>query len=227
LLPAGIEDMPMKLDRKWLLLPPAAALLICLGPLTMASGKNGAQKNVEQKNGAATAALRTAQDARADKSTDKSADKGIGQLAPRTPDLWQLGSTLIGVLLLGVAGVFLVRRARAGRPKTTGGGACVLRQTLRLGAKQALHVVEFDDQLLLLGQGDHGFAVLHHVHSPERALDEAALAARSVADPDDGAVPKDLLIPRPQRPAPALPQAPRRSGALADFRTLLHKAGKA
>ncbi|HLQ36743.1 MAG TPA: flagellar biosynthetic protein FliO [Planctomycetota bacterium] len=212
----------MKLDRKWLLLPPAAALLICLGPLTMASGRNGNP----QKNAPATAAARTAQDAR----TDKGTDKGNGQLAPRTPDLWQLGSTLIGVLLLGAAGVFLVRRARGGRPKTTGSGACALRQTLRLGAKQALHVVEFDDQLLLLGHGDHGFAVLHHVRSPERALDEATLAARSVADGDDGAVPKDLLIPRParpQRPPVTPPSPPRRSGVLNDFRTLLHKAGKA
>jgi len=66
--------------------------------------------------------------------------------------------------------------------------------------------------------------------------DEAEVLARAVAAAnaaeEDGAVPKNLVIPRPpggpvRRPTAAPAPAPTKTGPLEDFRTLLQKAGRA
>ena len=73
---------------------------------------------------------------------------------------------------------------------------------------------------------------------PEVATDEETVLKRQaeVVD-DDGAVPRNLLIPRPDNPQPRTPTAPTTAPAatpskadaaiakLNDFRTLLEKAG--
>ncbi len=221
----------MSIRNKWLLLPPAAALLLFLGPL-----------RVDPAAPATAAPAITATPA-----------ETPGIAVPRTPDLWQFGSTLIGVILLGAAGIFVYARSRTGA-RTGGPKVVAVRQALRLSPKHHLFAVEYDERLLLLGASDGRITLLHDGRLPERAADEALVAARVdevLADDDeDGAVPKDLVIPRPERPAAARRPTPPRSvveAALAaamqnlskgeagdgaartgldSFRSLLQKAGR-
>ena len=95
---------------------------------------------------------------------------------------------------------------------------------------------------MLVGESDRGLTLIDGGRLPERAADEAEVLGRPagrtldvVADDadDDGAVPKNLVIPRPEkapaRRAPTPPNAKAEGGAqpsLADFRNLLQKAGR-
>ena len=219
----------MKWNPRWLLLPPVAALLIVLGPMAMQSG--GTTTKTPTTN---------AQPAKTEGTGTPEPGNRV-PTPPRTPDLWQVVSTLLGLLVLGGVGIFTVRRLRQG-PRAGTAAILHLRQSLRLGARQAVHVVEFDDRLLLLGEGERGLQLLHSGRLPEPAADDAEVAARSVGatiDTDDeGATPRDLVIPRPvTAPAGRQPSPPTiargaraaasRTGALSDFRALLQKAGKA
>lgn len=221
----------MTTNRKWLLLPPAVALLLVLGPLSM-RGEPAAAARV----GATPVATPTPTTAN---PTPAEPERSTPAL-PRTPDGWQLASTLVGVLLLGAVGLMVARRLQKG-PSSTGSGAIALRQTLRLSPKQSVHALEFDGRLLLVGEGERGLVLLHANTPPSAVDDEATVAATSAqlraalaaAADDDGAVPKNLVLPRPTRqpvgPAPSpravpAPTAPR--GPLHDFRALLAKAGR-
>jgi flagellar biogenesis protein FliO len=195
----------MRIRNKWLLLPPAAALLLFLGPLRPETPKTGATSP---------------------------ADTAAPITAPRVPDLWQVGSTLLGVLLLGGGGVWLFARMRRG-PRGSGAQVFTVRQSHRLSAKQQLLAVEFDEQILLIGDQDGRLSVLGQGRLPERVTDEAQLRARAdeTEEADEGAVPKNLVLPRPSAP-PARPMAPQRAESarapgLNNFRSLLQKAGKA
>jgi hypothetical protein len=96
---------------------------------------------------------------------------------------------------------------------------------------------------VLVGETERGLALIDGGKLPDRAADEAAVQARAAAiaaaddDDDGGAVPKDLIIPRPERPLPTRPlrapatkpaaaNAAASAPALADFRNLLQKAGR-
>ncbi|MBK8099282.1 MAG: flagellar biosynthetic protein FliO [Planctomycetes bacterium] len=221
----------MKWNPRWLLLPPVAALLIVLGPMAMQSG--GTTPTTPAAN---TQPVRTT-------TEGPGTQQPVNRVPtpPRMPDLWQVVSTLLGLLVLGGVGILTVRRLRQG-PRAGTAAILHLRQSLRLGARQAVHVVEFDDRLLLLGEGERGLQLLHSGRLPEPAADEAEVAARNVGatiDTDDeGATPRDLVIPRPVTPPagrqPSPPTITRgaraaatRTGALSDFRALLQKAGKA
>lgn len=205
---------PLKSTPKWLLLPPAVAVLLILGPLSMQGG--GA-------NDPATPPATAAQPApeRAGRSVPT---------APRTPDLWQMSSALVGVLLLGAAGLFALKRLRGGSGAGGGAALVTVRQTIRLSGRQALHAIEFDDRILLVGEHDRGVVLLDRGRLPDIAADEAAIVTRHApAADDDGAVPKDLVIPRPPapRPNPGPAAAPAGGAArLGDFRSLLQKAGR-
>ncbi|HEX5053663.1 MAG TPA: hypothetical protein VFZ65_17925 [Planctomycetota bacterium] len=216
----------MKPTLKWLLLPPIAALLLVLGPLSMQGG--GPSSTKAQRTEAATPAA--------------PADEGVrpGRAAPpvpRVPDLWQITSALVGVLLLGAVGVMMLRRLRGPAPGRRTTTLVTLRQTLRLSARQAVHALEFDDRILLVGQHERGLVLLESGRLPDRVCDEAELRNRhtnAAAEPDadDGAVPKDLIIPRPataparRLPTPPAVQAARSPTGLNDFRSLLQKAGR-
>ena len=211
-------------NRKWLLLPPAAALLIVLGPLSMPGAK---------KAPAAEPAPAATAQAPAAAATDRPAALPV----PRTPDLWQVGSTSVGLVLLGGAALMAITRRQKG-PGGTHQDTVQLRQTLRLGQHKAVHAIEFDGRVLLVGASERGLQLLHAGGPSQDALaDEATIAARSgqaaVDEDDDGAVPKDLVIPRPTQPARRLPSppvapaaAPKRNELLNDFRALLQKAGR-
>lgn len=221
--------MAMPKNRKWLFLPPAVALLIVLGPLSMRS------EPVKPTEPAPALVAPT--------SSPAAETKPSALPMPRTPDLWQVGSTLLGVLLLGGATLMVLRRMRQA-PATGNTGTVTLRQTLRLSPRQTLHAVEFDGRVLLLGASDRGLQLLHAGgQSGDAIADELAVAASTrhlaLDDDDDGAVPKNLVIPRPQQkstrlPTPPVSPVPTPTAASAsparslmnDFRALLAKAGR-
>lgn len=224
----------MKLSKKtmpkWLLVPPVVALLLVLGPLSM----QGQLANASESPRPESPATQTP----GDPSTElgKRTVRPTPAL-PRTPDLWQMSSALVGVLLLGIGGIVMLRKLRGGATPVRGAAPLMtLRQTMRLSAKQAVHAIEFDDRVLLVGESERGLALLESGRLPDRMNDEAEVLARAVAAAnaaeEDGAVPKNLVIPRPpggpvRRPTAAPAPAPTKTGPLEDFRTLLQKAGRA
>jgi flagellar biogenesis protein FliO len=215
----------MKSMPKWFLLPPAAALLLVFGPLSMQSGAATPPEPVvttagDEKGGAS---LRE----RASRSTFAN---------PKTPDFWQIGSTLIAVLVLGVGGVAVLRRLRNGPAAPRGANLMTLRQTLRLSGQRAVHAIEFDDRILLVGENERGLQSIDSGKATGPAADEAEVLLRSAPHAEaeaeeEGATPRNLLIPRPERPPTKLPTPPidpqpRTPSSLGDFRTLLQKAGR-
>jgi flagellar biogenesis protein FliO len=231
----------MKSMPKWFLIPPAVAALLILGTLSMQPGGKAVDKAVDKGIDKADTSAKS--DARAERSeaaptaAPAAAPAARAQpTLPRAPDLAQVIPALVGVLLLGVGGVWLLRRLRHG-PRAGGTASLLaLRQTLRLSARQAVHAIEFDDRILLIGASERGLALLDSGRLPERAADEHDVLARATDD-DDGAVPKNLVIPRPAgAPARRLPTPPatatarepaRAAPGLADFRNLLQKVGRA
>jgi len=239
----------MKSTSKWFLIPPALAAMLILGTVSMQGGTPKPAAGKPGQAAAAQAAIEspvltrapvvTAPAAATDLAGGLSA-KRADPVLPRAPDLWQMASALTGVLLLGCGGVLVLRRLRRGARSGGSSSLMTLRQTLRLSAKQAIHAIEFDDRILLVGEHERGLALLDTGKLPERAADEAEVVARGAAakvdaivgDDDDGAVPKDLVIPRPvnpparRLPAPAAAPVKRANPGLADFRNLLQKAAR-
>lgn len=239
----------MSQNRKWLLLPPAAALLLVLGPLSMqptakADAPSDPQPVVEAPGTvepkALTGLLPQAQPEPVAKSAvDQTAKRPS---LPTTPDPWQVVSTLVGLLLLGGTGLFLLRRIRQG-PRGTSTGVVVLRQSVRLSPKHSLHAIEFEGRLLLVGESERGVLLVQSGEAVHASADEATIAARSnteaqtaapaaSVDDSDGAVPKNLVIPRPNniaQPSRTRSQQPHTGSPESDpsifhdFRSLLAK----
>lgn len=225
----------MKSMPKWLLIPPAVALLVVLGPLSMQSGAT--------TRATTPAASVQPPAAEAEPTVPTTRPNRLTITPPRSPDLMQMGSALVGVLLLGAVAIMVMRKLRGGATPTRGSQLASLRQTLRLSARQAVHAIEFDDRILLIGEHERGLVLLDSGKLPERLADEAevlarhpaaAAAAAAEAAEDEGATPRNLLIPRPAVPPPAriptppaMPAAKRAMPGLNDFRNLLQKAGRA
>ena len=132
----------MQARYKWLLLPPAIALILFMGPLRnigLPSTEGLAQE------------IQTAGDPQTTEEPGTMQDpQGVGQGIVPMPDAWQVASTLLGILLLGGIGIMLLARLRRGRsPKS--GDLMTLCQSLRLSQRHSLHAVQFDHNLLLLG----------------------------------------------------------------------------
>ncbi len=124
------------------------------------------------------------------------------------------------VLLLAVGGLLVVRRLQAGRP-AAGGREIRIKETRRLAAKRALHLVRAGERLLLIGESEVGLQTLADLTPPpppvpSAALEDAARDREDGGEEEEGAVPRDLVIPQ-RKPAGA------RAKALHDFRTLLSK----
>jgi len=232
----------MKPIPKWLAIPPAVALLLILGPMTMQGAGSTSSGSPALRAGVPATAAPDESRPRAKKSRNRSSLAKPADTVPAlppTPGFWQISSTLIGVLLLGGLGLYGLRRLRGGAVPTRGTKLVTLRQTLRLTQRQALHAIEFNDRILLIGETERGLALIESSVAPEQASDEAEAVARAAAIldaaivDDDGAVPKNLLIPRPDNPQHQLPQQPvmpkpaARAPSLSDFRSLLQKAGRA
>jgi flagellar biogenesis protein FliO len=232
----------MKPIPRWLFVPPAVALLLILGPMTMqGSGLASPDRSAQQGNSQKGSSLKpAASDGRRAGigATGEDAPASTTPTLPATPGLWQIGSALLGVLLLGGIGIYGLRRLRGGATPTRGSRLMTLRQTLRLTQRGSVHAIEFDDRILLIGESERGLTLIETGSSADKAEDEAAIAARAAAlldaatVDDEGAVPKNLLIPRPDRPGRATPRQPvlpkpTTTPSLNDFRALLQKAGRA
>jgi flagellar biogenesis protein FliO len=191
---------------KWLLLPPAIAGLLFLGPF---------RDELRARD------VDTATPARSAPATTPPAG-GIGDRIPETPGTWQVVSTLLGVLALGGVGLLLLRRMQRRTPAR--GGYLGLRQTLPLGARRAVHAIEFDDRILLVGECDGNLTILHASQDPRVLADERQVGERTeAAAEEDGAVPRDLVLPRPARAHTPAPPPPRQT-TLRDFKALLERA---
>lgn len=187
---------------KWLLAPPALAIVLILGPL----GGRADDRT-------ASAPQRPA-----------AVERPASAAAPRMPGALQLVSSLVGVLLLGGAAVMLIARLRQG-PRGEGGHVR-LRQALRLPGKASLCVVEFDGRILLVSVADGAAAsVLATARDGEAGSEMEAEMPEPAEPEDDGAVPRDLLQPRPRRThKPPRSKGKSVAAELEDFRKLLRKA---
>jgi hypothetical protein len=193
----------MQAKYKWLLLPPALASVLMLGPLRPPAPAAAAPAT------AAPAAAPAAQPA----------------------DLWPATSTVIGIVLLGTAGCLAFARVNP-RKRQPGADLLALRQTLRLSGRHAVHALQFEDRLLLIGECEGSLRLLEHAPDADAAKDEARVADRVEPPEEDGAVPRNLVIPTPPvRRQAALPKPPvaRKTAAAAaprnaDFQALLRLA---
>ncbi|MBK8979742.1 MAG: flagellar biosynthetic protein FliO [Planctomycetes bacterium] len=209
-----------QVDRRWLWAAPALAVLLVLGTWDPPARGGPPDSAVRAEPPANPVAPGTAT---ATAPRQQLAGAGL----PRFPSLWEVGLALAGVLLAGGVAVWVLARVRnptatAGRARD-GRGPIALRQSLRLSAKNTVHAVEFDGRVLLIGESEHGTALL--------AASDAEREAAAVAERDDGAEPRDLLIPRPARaaarraaPAPDRRHPEAQPAQLAHFEELLSAA---
>lgn len=212
----------MQAKWKWLLLPPALALVLFLGPLRDVAAPKSVHSTAAPAASAANPGTNDANPSAA------ATARGPAEF----PGLWQVGSTLLGVLLLGGVGLAVLARCK-GRGLGGAAGPVSVRQSLRLSPRHRLHAVVLEGRLLLVGECEGNLAVLHTGTDPEVLADEARVAGRD----DDGAVPRDMILPavpprrlppRPRQPLPdpaaaAAGQPATGRNTLADFQALLRK----
>lgn len=229
----------MKSTPKWLLIPPAVAVLLILGPMTMGGGDKSTSTqpaSVQPSSAQPSTSQPSTALPNASRSTtpqNGAAKAGIGSLVPRTPNMWKMASAFVGVLLLGVGALIVLKRMRGGATPSGNTALATLRQTVRLTTKQSLHAIEFDNRIILVGETEKGLSLIDRGSLPDATSDEATVLARQQEEDDDGAVPRNLLIPRPDNPPRRTPIAPAAAPSKADaaiaklndFRTLLEKAG--
>lgn len=225
----------MQASLKWLLVPPALALVLFLGPLRDFGAGSGPGTGAEQTASETTDPKRESKTALPREGATKDS-KAAKVTTPSLPNLSQATSALVGVLLLGGTFVYLLAKLRNAKAPSKGSHIAV-RQSVRLSPRQHLHAIQWDDRLLLIGECDGKLAVLKEAADPQVAADDRNVTERGVAgvDPDDeGAVPRDMIIPRaPGRPArttppkqPVSPAATAATKALAEFKALLNRAQK-
>lgn len=149
----------------------------------------------------------------------RSWEPATGAVPSGAPSMLEVAACLGLVLVLAVGGMILLRRLQYGTPHA-GGTTIQMRETRRLGPKRALHMLRVSDRLLLVAESEQG---IHLVADLTPADPDEDVAEPIADDPDDddedGAVPRDLVIPRPRQRA-----RPKRA-ALANFRDLLDRLG--
>ena len=140
------------------------------------------------------------------------------------------------VLLLAVAGIIVVRRVQGVRPANAS-SSIVIKETRRIAPKRSLHVMRAVDRLLLVAESEHGLSLICDLTPQDGAptefdIDEADEEAHE-DDEEEGATPRDLVLPaQAPRKSPS-PQRRNATGnarrakpaALADFRELLNRIG--
>lgn len=221
----------MRSKYAWLLLPPILALIVFLGPLqNLNDDSSSSSSSLSSAGNKANNSALVSGPAGALAGTRPASAKraSVGTGVPQLPNFWQISSTLVGVLLLGVVFLGLMRKLKE-NSRVTPNSPLVLRQSLRLSAKHHVHAVQYEDKILVLGTCENNVSVLCTGEDPSLAEDEARLAER---EQEEGAVPRDMVLPRPDKKPRQLPKKPttptdvaqEAARKLANFRTLLKQA---
>ncbi len=182
-------------EWKWLAIVPLLAAVMVFGPVLFSGGNSNAPaaNDGTWRRNAETAA---------------------------TPSFLTLGTSLGVVLLLAVGGIFLLRRLQAGQEHAREREIRV-KESRRLSPKRSLHLIRAADRLLLLGESEVGLQLLADLtpREPEVTLPASApVAVEPEPLEEDGAVPRDLVIPNHPRKETLKSQ-------IQDFRELLGKLG--
>ena len=123
---------------------------------------------------------------------------------PPTPDIWQIASALVGVLVLGISSVVLIAKFKNGsmpsKPPREG-SLISLRQSLRLSAKQRVHAIEFQSNLLLLAECDGNITILQNTSRSAAETDEWAVRSRDLDEATEKEVPRKTTA-RPVKRSP-------------------------
>lgn len=190
----------------WIAVLPVLAAVLVFMPALLAGDTPTESPRTKTES---TLAARS--DAAGTKRLSKSSTSSSG-----LPSAWQLGTSLIFVLVLALAAVLVVRRLQEGGSPTRSDAKIEVRESRRLGKGRAIHFVRVDEHLLLLGESETGVTLLQDL-TPRvgQELSQVHGMGLDVSD-GDGATPRDLLPPSARR-------ATTRSDKLGDFRALLGK----
>lgn len=139
-------------------------------------------------------------------------------------DMTELGTSLLVVLGLAIGAIWVLRRLQRGTVHVDHGSSIRIKETRRLSAKRALHIVHVADRLLLLAEAETGLALVADL-TPKGEEDAAPadFAPELDVDLERGAEPRDFVLRAATRnPASEHPQAP---ASLGNFRELLARLG--
>jgi flagellar biogenesis protein FliO len=146
------------------------------------------------------------------------------------PSVLTLTTSLGIVLLLGVGTIVILRRVQRGSVNSPE-REVVVKESRRLSPKRTIHLVRAVDRLLLISESEMGVQLLSDLTPREEtAAQPAAVVVPQVAIPqpepepalpeEEGATPRDLLLPRNERARQAAIKA---SAKLSNFRELMTK----
>ncbi len=150
----------------------------------------------------------------------------------------KLSLGLVGLLILAGGTIYMIRKAQGGL-ETVKDREIQVKESRRLSGKRLLHVVRAADRLLLLAESEHGLHLLSDLTPSEEVLAaqdlakelQAArtLAANTQEDDDEGAILRDMVIPRPEnkgkRPQGNPAKAKPSPHTVAEFKKILQQLG--
>ena len=148
----------------------------------------------------------------------------------------KLSLGLMGLLILAGGTIYLIRKAQGGL-ETVKDREIKLKESRRLSGKRVLHLVRAADRMLLLAESEHGLHLISDLTPSEEVLAAEDLAtelqaARSLAvdlheDEDDGAILRDMVIPRPEIPGKQTQTAKAKPSphTVAEFKKILQQLG--
>ena len=142
-------------------------------------------------------------------------------------DLSELGFSLLAVLGLAIGAIWLIKKLQGGPKKLSGGGSIEIKETRRLSAKRAMHIVRVQDRLLLLAETESGLTTLSDL-TPREEEPAVLQPMPRIAEPDSleqGAEPRDFRQ-RSSRPEPQPEPEDEFPVGLGNFRELLAKLGQ-
>ena len=146
------------------------------------------------------------------------------------PSFLTLTTSLGIVLLLGVGTIVILRKMQGGGVNSPE-REVIVKESRRLSPKRTIHLVRAVDRLLLVSESEMGVQLLSDLTPREEtAAQPAAVLVPQVAIPqpevepaaaeEEGATPRDLLLPRNEKARQAAIKA---SAKLSNFRELMTK----
>lgn len=171
----------MKFDRRLIWLSPALALVLVMVPTGERTQRRGVARTADPVSTEADAA--EAPETEATSESERTASSRTGR-EPLGPDFTELATMLGLVLIVGVAGLIVLRRVKQTQQGGDDQGPLRVRQTVRVGQRHRLHAIEFEGRVLVVGDSEQGLSLL----TEERLANH---------DADSGVDLPDTYIPRP------------------------------